>query len=171
MPTEHDTMILVRWTGPFTYEAACEQKGAGLYLCWGQRRLGRPANEHRLAYWGISDGQHGVGARIRQHEGKAFANPENEWWIGRVILPRDATRSHLELAEWMLVYFAPSLYNEKKAKSPPKHHVYLVNEWYTVHDVRRKRLDGVCGEIADVIGWDPETDQLSVAHRLKVIED
>jgi hypothetical protein len=171
MAVDTNAMLLVRWAGPYSFEEARTLGDPGLYLCWGQMRLGRNAAEPRLMYCGISSASGGVGSRIAQHEGKSWAHPENEWWIGRVVFPTDGLREWLEAAEWMIAYFVQPEHNDKLTRSAPRPHLYLVNEWTHTDGRRRKKLSGVCGYIADVIGWNPDDRHLSVAEKLRVVQD
>lgn len=160
-------MMVVRWNGPFRFEDACEEGGAGLYLCWGRNRLGAAPAEPKLLYCGISAAAGGVGSRIYQHADREFNHPTNDWWLGRVWLPTRSTRKHLEAAEWMVVRFTGTEHNWNKTRSKPKFPAYLVNEWYSAKGEVRLNHVGVAHAVADVLGWDPADGHLRAAESLR----
>ncbi len=162
-----ETMMVIRWRGPYSFENACMLPNSGLYLCWGRNRRGAPPAQAKLLYCGISDAAGGVGSRIKGHENKPFNHPENHWWVGRVHLPTMSTRDHLEAAEWLVVRFTDVEHNWQKTRSDPQFSGYLINEWYTSENNARFRHVGVATAIPDVIGWDPAEGHLRSAASLQ----
>lgn len=161
------SMILVRWTGPYTFDEARKRKGSGLYVCWGRNRLGKTPSALKLLYCGISEDKRGIGQRIYAHKGEDYDHKSNDWWVGRVALPSRSTRAELEAAEWMVVRFTGTEHNEKKALTEPPHHCYLVSEWFTKDGGARANQKGASRAIHDVIGWDPSEDHLRSAPSLR----
>lgn len=137
-------------------------------MSYGIRRLGRPWKRERLLYCGISEDAGGIGARIAAHEDKEWAHPSNQWWVGRVHLPSVASRTHLEIAEWGVVYFAAPVFNEKKKVNAPKVDCYLVNEWCFPDGKLRihQKGKGAVERIPDAIAWSPDNEGVRVAQRL-----
>jgi hypothetical protein len=163
-------MMVVRWSGPYRFDDACEEEGAGLYLCWGRNRLGAAPAEAKLLYCGISAATAGVGSRISQHAGREFDHASNDWWVGRVWLPTRSTKKHLEAAEWMVVRFTGTEHNWSKTRSKPKFAAYLVNEWFSAKGKVRLNHVGVAQVVADVLGWDPHTNHLRAAPSLRLTD-
>lgn len=161
--------VAVGWDGPHAFYAACQRSQTGLYLCWGRQRFG-PSTESRLLYVGISDGSRGVGGRIKDHQGKPFCHPGNDWWIGEIMAPSGYARQHLEAAEWMLIHFEGPEYNDKKTVNPPRFRCYLVNQWYKPTSERWERTTGAAWALSDVLAWSPDSGTAQYAERLRPFE-
>lgn len=159
--------MVVRWWGPYSFDDAREVGDfTGLYLVYGRNRRGRRPAEDKLLYVGISENQHGVGQRIYEHRNDRYAHPDNDWWVGQIVSPARSTRRHLEVAEWLLVYFSGSEHNERKAFHPPRETCHLINEWFKPNEEHYQRTRGAAAWVSDVLSWWPESSTIRWADRM-----
>lgn len=148
--------IIINWSGPYSYNQACQKKKQGLYLVHGRNRLGASPNSQKFLYCGISERD--IGKRIGEHQLENYNHPDNTWWIGRQIFPRNKSRKILELAEWIIIYFSDPEHNCRKIAYPPSQETFLINEWYfPCSEKRRIRNVSVMKEFSDVVCWSPNT--------------
>lgn len=148
--------IIINWSGPFSFSQACLQKKQGLYLVHGRNKLGANPNYQKFLYCGISDRD--IGKRIGEHKLDSFNHPDNTWWIGRQVFPKKRSRKIIELAEWIIIYFAGTEHNCKKIKNLPSQEIFLINEWYFPCSERRRIKNvSVMQYFSDVICWSPDT--------------
>jgi hypothetical protein len=161
--------IVIHWFGPYSVDKACELDGNGLYLVFGRNIKGRAPNQSKLLYCGISENKKGIGQRIKEHinDQHNYCHANNQWWIGRQVYPDVNADTHsrefLEMAEWTMIYFSGTTSNIKKTKRPPKHNLYVINEWFMPNESasgisdRRLRNVNVMKSIMDVQCWSPTT--------------
>ncbi|GAB7215884.1 hypothetical protein OS42_24950 [Dickeya oryzae] len=146
------TTVIIDWSGPYVYADIQENPewGNGLYLVTGKRKYEREAT---IQYCGITEGSY-VG-RFKSHH-KAFeVTREQEFWLGSVVYPDDASRHFLEIAESIIIYFWQPELNEKKRAYPPRP-ITLVNKWFKQDGSPRVRQHTLCKDLSDVISWDGE---------------
>ncbi|WP_345335076.1 hypothetical protein [Ferrimonas pelagia] len=120
------TTVIVEWYGPYTYDEICENPDweNGLYLATGKLKYEREAT---IQYCGITEGSY-IG-RLKNHHKVHEITKEQEFWIGEIAYPSNASRHFLEMAESMIIYFWQPELNERKKLSLPKP-VTLINKWY-----------------------------------------
>lgn len=146
--------IIINWTGPYSFEQACEQEKQGLYLVHGRNRNGKNPIRRKFLYCGISERK--IGKRVSEHQCESYNHSENSWWIGRQAFPKRKSRTFLELAEWIIIYFAAPEHNWRKIQNPPSQEIFLINEWYfPCGEKRRMKNIGVMKDFSDVICWSP----------------
>lgn len=141
----------MNWQGPYSLEEACESGlGNGLYLLTGKRRYER--NE-QIQYCGITEGLYRN--RFRQHH-KAFEiTREQKIWLGSVAYPVEHTRTHLETAESIIVYFWQPNLNERKKFRPPRP-TALISHWFKPDGSPRYNQMSIYADLHDVLCWDGE---------------
>lgn len=146
------TTIIVEWYGPYTYDEISENPEweNGLYLATGKLKYEREAT---IQYCGITEGS--FYRRLKNHHKVHEINREQEFWIGEVAYPSNASRYFLEMAESMIVYFWQPELNERKKLSLPKP-ITLLNKWYKGNCTARYRQHTLCKDLADVLSWDGE---------------
>ena len=159
--------IVVRWTGPYSFEAASAEKGSGLYMAHGRNRYGRAPDEPKLLYLGISEDRRGVGARIKAHRDDHYAHPENEWWVGSIVVPHRATREHLEAAEWMYIHFEHPEANQRKRVNLPRTATHLISEWFKPNGDHIQRQRGGARALSDALSWWPKPGLLRWSTRMQ----
>ena len=147
--------IVVNWTGPYSFESACNLTDKGIYLIFGRNKRGKNPEFSKVLYCGITERD--IGKRIAEHYNEAYNHYNNKWWIGRVVFPIFNTRDHLESVEWILSYFSGTEHNIRKTQNPPKNEIYLINEWYFVNERKRIRNVDIIKHISDVVCWSPLT--------------
>ncbi|MDE7527014.1 hypothetical protein [Aeromonas salmonicida] len=146
------TTVIVDWRGPYSYteiEENSEWKN-GLYLATGKLKYER---EPSIQYCGITEGSF-IG-RLKTHHKVHEINREQEFWLGTIQYPVDASRYFLEIAESIIIYFwQPTLNNRKKVYAPKP--ITLVNKWFKKDGSPRHRQHTMCKDLDDVISWDGE---------------
>lgn len=147
--------IIIHWKGPYSFDEACEVKKKGLYIVSGRNRHGIEPENEKLLYCGIT--KRDVGTKIRKHYDDEYNHPNNKWWIGRQIFPKKKSKTILELAKWVIIYFAEPDQNFQKSQNPPTQDVFLINEWLFPDGNRRINNIGIMQHISDVLCWSPDT--------------
>lgn len=143
--------IRVNWQGPYSLEEVCESDMRnGLYLLTGKRRYER---NDQIQYCGITEGLYRN--RFRQHH-KAFEiTREQKIWLGSVAYPIEHTRTHLEIAEAIIVYFWQPNLNERKKFRPPRP-TALISHWFKQDGSPRFNQMSIYSDLHDVLCWDGE---------------
>lgn len=115
--SEHTTLI-INWKGPYSYDDITNNPELrnGLYLAAGKQKYERGDNS--IQYCGITEGNFSL--RFRNHHKLPLITREQEFWLGTVAVPANASRYYLEMAEALIIYFWQPSLNEKKKISPPK---------------------------------------------------
>lgn len=146
------TTVIVDWHGPYSYSEVEEapERGNGLYLATGKLKYGREAT---IQYCGITEGSF-IG-RFKTHHKVHKINREQEFWLGTIQYPGDASRYFLEMAESIIIYFWQPALNERKRVHIPKP-ITLVNKWFKKDGTPRRRQHTMCKHLDDVISWDGE---------------
>jgi len=147
--TSHTT-IIVEWRGPYSF-FEIEQNPSwenGLYLGTGKLKYER---ESTIQYCGITEGSF-IG-RFRSHHKVHEINREQEFWLGTIKYPDDASRYFLEMAESIIIYFWQPTLNERKKLSMPKP-ITLISKWLKKDGAPRLRQHTMCKCLNDVISWD-----------------
>lgn len=113
--TAHTTVI-IDWQGPYNYSDIEDNPdwGNGLYLASGKLKYEREAT---IQYCGITEGSF-IG-RFKSHHKVHEINREQEFWIGTVKYPGEASRHFLEIAESIIIYFWQPALNARKKAFPP----------------------------------------------------
>lgn len=147
----HRTIIL-HWKGPYSPEELSDMPDAkcGAYLATGKIKY-KQADE--IQYCGITEGR--FWTRIRNHHKVHEINRNQMFWIAKVAYPQKITRSLLELAESIIIYFWQPTLNERKKINQPKP-VTLVNHWFKKDGQPRFRQNSLCKNLDDVLSWDGE---------------
>ena len=148
--------IIINWSGPYSFEEAIESERQGIYICFGRNRRGPEPEEYKLLYCGISERD--IGDRVYEHLNEEFNHNENDWWIGRQVLPRKKSRKILEFTEWIIIYFTKPEHNIQKSGNPPYEELFLINEWFFPDgETRRRKNVRVMQHVSDVLCWSPDT--------------
>lgn len=149
--TAHTTVI-IDWQGPYNYSDIEDNPdwGNGLYLASGKLKYEREAT---IQYCGITEGSF-IG-RFKFHHKVHEINREQEFWLGTVKYPGEASRHFLEIAESIIIYFWQPALNARKKAFPPKP-ITLVNKWFKKDGSPRLRQHTMCKHLSDVISWDGE---------------
>lgn len=160
--SEHTT-IIVQWYGPYSYDEVLDNPdwANGLYLATGKLPYEREAT---IQYCGITEGSYSV--RFKSHHKIHEIKREQEFWLGEVSYPDEASRYFLEMAESIIVYFWQPTLNERKKLSIPKP-ISLINQWYKKNGDIRYRQHSLCKDLDDVLSWDGlvwRSGNLSVYH-------
>lgn len=144
--------VIIDWKGPYNYSEIEENPdwSNGLYLATGKLKYGREAT---IQYCGITEGS--FIRRFKSHHKVHEINREQEFWLGTVKYPENASRDFLETAESIIIYFWQPSLNEKKKIFPPKP-ITLVNNWFKKNGSPRLRQHTMCKHLNDVISWDGE---------------
>lgn len=140
------------WRGPYSY-AEIEEKpelGNGLYLATGKLKYER---EPSIQYCGITEGSF-IG-RLKSHHKVHEINRGQEFWVGEIKYPNEASRHFLEIAESIIIYFWQPALNERKKVFAPKP-ITLVSKWFKKDGAPRRRQQTMCKNLDDVISWDGE---------------
>ena len=146
------TTVIVEWRGPYSYREIADNPswGRGLYFATGRIRYGRVATIH---YCGFTEGSYVT--RLRNHHKVHEINREQEFWLGEVVCPSDASRYFLERAESMFIWFWLPRLNDKKTKHPPTP-TTLINWWVRKNGEPRLRRHPMYRDLPDVVSWDGE---------------
>jgi hypothetical protein len=143
--------IRVHWHGPYSLDEAGEsERGNGLYLFTGKRSYER--NE-QIQYCGITEGLYKN--RFKQHHKLFEITRELGIWLGEIVYPQDPTRTHLEIAESIIVYFWQPNLNERKKVYPPKP-TALISHWFKPDGAPRFNQLSIYADLHDVLCWDGE---------------
>jgi len=144
------TTVIINWTGPFVYEEieSYPNLGNGLYLATGKLKYERFSN---IQYCGITEGS--FITRIKNHHKVHEINREQEFWLGLIEYPSDASRHYLEVAESIIVYFWQPTLNERKKVYPPKP-TTIISKWFKKDGLPRFRQHSMCKNLDDVLSWD-----------------
>ncbi len=146
------TTVIIKWTGPFTYDDIKYQPdwGNGLYLATGKLKHEREAS---IQYCGITEGSFIY--RLKNHHKIHEITREQEFWIGTVEYPSEASRHFLEIAESIIIYFWQPTLNERKRFHPPKP-TTIISKWFKKDGSPRLRQHPLCKDLDDVLSWDGE---------------
>ncbi len=141
--------ILIQWRGPFTIDEVINQdSGNGIYLLVGKQKYER---ETSIQYCGITEGNFGV--RLAKHHKLPEINRDLEIWLGNIEYPSAHTRTHLETAESIIVYFWQPSLNERKKFNPPRP-TTVISHWFKKNgDIRFNQMNIYKG-LHDVLCWD-----------------
>jgi len=144
------TTLIVDWRGPFTLEdiERDPELSNGLYLATGKLKYQRSAN---IQYCGITEGS--FFNRLRYHHKVHEIFKEQQFWLGSIRYPNEASRRYLELVESMIICFWKPKLNEKKKFAAPKS-ITLINKWFKKDYTPRYRQHTLCKHLDDVISWD-----------------
>ena len=150
--SEHTTLI-INWKGPYSYDDITNNPELrnGLYLATGKQKYERGDNS--IQYCGITEGN--FSSRFRNHHKLPRITREQEFWLGTVAVPANASRYYLEMAEALIIYFWQPSLNEKKKISPPKS-TTVINYWFTKDGQPRFRQRAIYKDLPDVLSWDTE---------------
>lgn len=157
-------LYLVKWTGPYSFEQACEQDHNGVYLVFGRLRLGRAPAEPRPLYAGKAFRAGGVGARLREHAPREFHHPDNSWWLGQILTPAEHSDGDVRAVESMIIFGVGPMCNNRGLYHPPRQASTVISYWYGVNGARRDRNIDAMKHVPDVLTWDGE--EWRVADRL-----
>lgn len=158
-------LYLVHWRGPYGFEEAMEHDHNGIYLVHGRKRFGPEPSEYRPLYVGKAHRSGGVGARLKEHEGRAFQHANNSWWLGRLMSPDAATDADVRAVEAVLIWAVGPECNDRGMYHPPRHAACVISHWYTPGDERRYKNIDAMGSVPDVVTWDLE--HFRIADRLQ----
>lgn len=150
--SEHTTLI-INWKGPYSYDDITNNPELrnGLYLAAGKQKYERGDNS--IQYCGITEGN--FSSRFRNHHKLPLITREQEFWLGTVAVPANASRYYLEMAEALIIYFWQPSLNEKKKISPPKS-TTVINYWFTKDGQPRFNQRAIYRDLPDVLSWDTE---------------
>lgn len=160
---QHDT-IIIQWRGPYTYEQieADPQLGKsnGLYLISG--KIKHQKADAEIKYCGITETS--FLKRFKNDNHKLWdINREQQIWLGTILTP-EPTRTYLERAETLIIYFwQPELNTRKKVLLPRP--TTVINYWLKEDGTPRFRQHSLTKDLHDVLSWDGEywrTGNLSV---------
>jgi hypothetical protein len=149
----NELTIRIHWRGPFdTEEITKHEMRNGLYFFAGKRF--RQRTESEIQYIGITE--RSFKSRFAEHHklGKLCEiNRDLEIWVGEIGYPNGYSRSHLETAESIMIYFwQPTLNERKKAVAPVP--TTVISHWFFKDGRPRKNQQRIYKELADVICWD-----------------
>jgi hypothetical protein len=144
--------IILNWEGPFTLDEVLEnkQRSNGLYIITGKGKYERCID---IQYCGITEGS--FYNRLKNHHKASLVTREQEIWLAKVEYPVEVTRTFLEKAESIIVYFWQPNLNDRKKVYPPTP-ITLVNKWYKKDGSPRLRQHSMMKDLADVLCWDGE---------------
>lgn len=143
--------IRLNWRGPYSLDEVCElDSGNGLYLLTGKRSYER--NE-QIQYCGITEGLYRN--RFKQHHKIPKIIKDLGIWLGEVVYPQKHTRTHLETAEAIVIYFWQPNLNERKKVCPPRPTV-LMSHWFKKDNSPRFNQLSIYTDLPDVLCWDGE---------------
>ncbi|MFW1747849.1 hypothetical protein ACG9XW_16810 [Acinetobacter guillouiae] len=153
--------IILNWKGPFTLDEvlANKQRSNGLYIITGKRKNERFLD---IQYCGITEGS--FHNRIKKHQKVPLVTREREFWLANVEYPIKVTRTFLEKAESIIIYFWQPNLNTRKKVYPPTP-ITLINKWYKKDGGPRLRQHKIMKNLDDVLCWDGEfwrTGNLSI---------
>lgn len=141
--------IRIHWRGPYKREEVDESDmGNGLYLLTGKQRYER--NE-QIQYCGITEGLYRK--RLKKHHKAYDITRELRIWLGEIKYPQEPTRTHLELAESIIVYFWQPDLNERKRIHPPRP-TALISHWFKKNGSPRHNQLSIYSNLHDVLCWD-----------------
>lgn len=142
--------IKIKWRGPYTPDdIATMDDGNGLYLFTGKRK--HQKSESQIQYFGITGRRYRE--RFKTHHKLAGINRELGIWLGQVDYPAEHTRTHLETAEAIMVYFWQPELNERKKVTLPGP-TTLISHWFRPDGQARIRQKSIYRDLPDVISWD-----------------
>lgn len=144
------TTVIVDWRGPFSYSEieVHPELGNGLYLATGKLKYER---ESTIQYCGITEGS--FINRFKNHHKVHEINREQEFWLGKVKYPAEASRYFLEMAESIIIYFwQPELNDRKKVMTPKP--ITLISKWFKKDSTPRLRQHSMCKNLDDVLSFD-----------------
>lgn len=156
-------IIQISWKGPFTLdEIECSDFNNGLYLLAGKRLYER---EKTIQYCGITEGFYKN--RFKKHHKLIEITRELEIWIGSISFPTNSTRTHLEIAEKIIIYFWQPELNERKRFSLPRP-TTVISNWYKKNGDPRFNQKNIYSNLSDVLSWDGDYWRIG---NLKLYED
>ncbi|EKL5296831.1 hypothetical protein QPI28_004455 [Vibrio parahaemolyticus] len=149
--SEHTT-IIVKWRGPYGYDEIIDRPDLenGLYLATGKLKYEREA---MIQYCGITEGSYAT--RFKYHHKIHEITRDQEFWLGEVTYPEDASRYFMEMAESIIVCFWQPTLNDRKKLYLPKP-TTIINQWFKKNNEPRYRQHSLCKDLDDVISWDGE---------------
>ncbi len=144
------TTIIVNWCGPYNYDDIIEDPSLenGLYLATGKLKYEREAV---IQYCGITEGSYST--RFKNHHKINEITRDQEFWLGHVTYPEEASRHFLEMAESIIVYFWQPTLNERKKVTLSKP-ITLISRWFKKSGEPRYRQHSLCKDLDDVLSWD-----------------
>lgn len=141
--------ITVHWRGPFAQEdVVSTELGNGLYMFAGKRPYER---SEQIQYCGITEGL--FRNRFSQHHKIFEITRDLTIWLGQISVPEDFTRTHLETAEKIVVYFWQPNLNERKKVSLPRP-TTLISHWFKYDGMVRFNQKEIYRDLPDVLCWD-----------------
>ncbi len=147
---EHLT-IKIHWKGPYLLDEIDKlSDGNGLYLLAGKQKYQR---EGDIQYFGITE--RAFKKRFREHHKIQYITRDLQIWLGEIAYPNAFTRSHLETAESIIIYFIGTNLNEHKKFRPPKP-TTIISHWFKKDGSPRIRQKSLYKHFHDVISWDGE---------------
>jgi hypothetical protein len=118
--------IVVHWYGPcdpYNIDKSFGRKG--IYILTGKRKYQRNTE---VLYCGITESK--INTYIKRHPQLENIFSEQKAWVGNIVHPNPLKRSHLEHAEWLIVYYTQLSLNEKKRESSPREPGILISHWF-----------------------------------------
>lgn len=148
--SSHNT-IIINWLGPFTYEDLENNpdESNGLYLATG--KLKNQRKEDEIKYCGITEGS--FFKRLKEHHKIGKITQNQQFWLGKVIFPENASRHYLEIAESLIIYFWQPELNSRKKIFPPKP-TTVINYWFKKNGEPRFNQKAIYKDLDDVLSWD-----------------
>ena len=144
---DHQT-ILVRWMGPIPLDKILRGNGGGLYMFSGRQKYQRNDD---IQYIGITERD--FPDRFAQHHKLPLITRNLRCWIGSIICPVQVSRSLLERAESIFIYFVQPQLNQRKTISIPWQ-TTIISHWYKTNGEARYNQQGLLRDFPDVISWD-----------------
>lgn len=148
---------IVNWQGPYDdTELSNIDDNLGLYLITGFQKFKKT---NLIQYCGITEQL--FSKRLgNSHHKKDLITRDRKYWIGKIVSESQVQRVDLEFVESLIVYFWQPDLNEKKKQKPPSPTV-VINRWYDINGILRKRIIHEAQKLHDVIFWDGEYWHLS----------
>ena len=87
------------------------------------------------------------------------------------MFPRRKRKAILEMAEWVITYFAEPDHNLRKTQNPPSEEIFLINEWFFPNEGERRRNNiRAMHHISDVLCWSPDTSLVREENSVSKLE-
>jgi hypothetical protein len=143
----NQSTILIHWHGP--YKSIEEIEGEnGLYLLTGKRKY---EPQEQIQYCGITEDS--FYCRLVNHQRINEITRDLRIWLGTIAYPEVTDRSHLWVAEKMLVYFWQPALNTQLRYHPPQA-TNLISQWFFCDGEPRHHQKAIYQDLPDVICWD-----------------